>query len=252
MSGHSKWSQIKHKKGAADQKKGQLFSKLSKKISIAAKSGADPSLNYHLQSAIDAAHSANMPKDNIERAIKRGSDKNLAELKEITVQALLGSVAIIIVAITDNSNRTIGDIKNILTKHSAKMAEAGSLDWLFEKKSIIEAVPNSKPDGSPGRQLLDEASELALIDSGADDIQLQKDRITVLAAPEHLHQIKEALGQLGFSTEYAQIDFVPKNTVTVADADTRHILDTLFEDLDNQDDVESLYSNLRAQVSNSH
>ncbi len=132
MSGHSKWSQIKHRKGISDQKKGRVFSKLANKITIAARSGTDPSANYKLQSAIDEARVANMPKENIERAIKRAAEKEAAFLNEITVQAMgLGSVAVVIEAITDNKNRTISEIKNILAKNGFKMVPEGSLNWMF-------------------------------------------------------------------------------------------------------------------------
>ena len=140
MSGHSKWSQIKNKKGLSDQKRGQLFSKLSKKLSLAVKDGADPSTNYRLQAVIDEAKSVNMPKDNIERAIKKAGDKGTASLKELTIQVMgPGSVAIVIEAITDNANRTLGEIKTILNKNEVKMAEEGSLDWMFSKKGVIKA-----------------------------------------------------------------------------------------------------------------
>lgn len=135
MSGHSKWSQIKRQKGAADQKKGQLFGKISKLISMAAKSDPNPSTNLRLATVIEQARAVNMPKDNIDRAIKRSADKDASILTEITVQALApGGVGLIITAVTDNKNRTISEIKNILAKHESKMADEGSLSWQFEKK----------------------------------------------------------------------------------------------------------------------
>src|SRR3989338_4292512 len=146
MSGHSKWSQIKHKKGASDQKKGQIFSKLAKKISIVASEGADPSSNYKLQSVIDEARSFNMPKENVERAIKRASDKSAVALDTLIIQAMGPSgIAIIIEAITDNSNRTINEIKHMLTDHEAKMVPENSLNWMFDKNwlaiSPVEVPP---------------------------------------------------------------------------------------------------------------
>jgi YebC/PmpR family DNA-binding regulatory protein len=134
MSGHSKWSQIKHKKGIADQKRGQLFSKLSKLISVAARSNPDPATNPRLQNAIEHARTFNVPKDNIERAIKRAQDKDAAALDEISIQAIgPSSVALIIQAITDNRNRTINEVKKILSDHDSKMAGEGSLNWMFDK-----------------------------------------------------------------------------------------------------------------------
>lgn len=150
MSGHSKWSQIKHKKGISDQKKGQLFSKLAKKISIAAKDGTDPSSNYKLQSAIEEARSFNMPKDNIDRAIKRANEKDISSLEKVVVQAIgPESTAFIIEAITDNKNRTIGELKNIFFKNDAKMVSENSLNWMFDKNlnpytPIIVNNPNFK------------------------------------------------------------------------------------------------------------
>lgn len=133
MSGHSKWSQIKHQKGLADAKKGQLFSKLSKLISIAAKKGADPSANTGLANAIAQARAANMPKENIERAIKRAGEKDSQNLQEMTIQALAaGNVGLVIEAITENRNRTLGEVKNILAKHNAKMIGEGALNYLFD------------------------------------------------------------------------------------------------------------------------
>ena len=133
MSGHSRWSQIKHLKGISDQKKGQIFSKLANKITIAARNGIDPSANYKLQSSIDEARAANMPKGNIERAVKRATEKDAASLNEVTVQAMgPGSVAVAVEAITDNKNRTIADIKNILAKNGFKMVPESSLNWMFD------------------------------------------------------------------------------------------------------------------------
>ncbi len=135
MSGHSKWSQIKHKKGISDQKKGQVFSKLSKKISIAAKDGADPSTNFKLQAVINEARVENMPKENIERAIKRASDKDTASLKEVIIQAMgPAGIALVIEGITDNSNRTVGDVRTILNRNDFKIVHEGSLNWMFDKE----------------------------------------------------------------------------------------------------------------------
>jgi YebC/PmpR family DNA-binding regulatory protein len=134
MSGHSRWSQIKHRKEVSDQKKGQVFSKLANKITIAARGGADPSTNYKLQSAIDEARAVNMPKENIERAIKRVGEKEAASLNEIIIQAIgPGSAAVVIEAVTNNKNRTIAEIKNVLTKNDFRMVPEGSLNWMFGK-----------------------------------------------------------------------------------------------------------------------
>jgi YebC/PmpR family DNA-binding regulatory protein len=134
MSGHSKWAQIRRQKGINDQKKGQIFSKLAKKISIAARQGTDPSANYKLQSIIEEARSMNMPKENIERAIKKTGEKETATLNELVIQAMgPGGVAIVVEAITDNKNRTINELKHLLSEYGAKMVTEGSLNWVFDK-----------------------------------------------------------------------------------------------------------------------
>ncbi len=146
MSGHSRWSQIKHKKGASDQKKGQLFSKLAKKISIAAREGTDSSANHKLQSVIEEARAFNMPKENIERAIKKASEKDAAVLNEVIIQAMgPDGIAIIIEGVTDNKNRTINEIRHILTENDFKMVPGNSLNWMFNKNwessAPIEVAP---------------------------------------------------------------------------------------------------------------
>ena len=146
MSGHSKWSTIKHKKGATDAKRGQLFSKLSKNITLAARHGADPKSNATLASAIEQARAANMPKDNIDRAIKRVSDKSVVELQEVVIEALFDGVALRIKAVTDNSNRTITEIRKILTDHHAKMVQPRSIDWMFHTPVEISPEEHAKLD----------------------------------------------------------------------------------------------------------
>lgn len=141
MSGHNKWQQIRHKKGIADQKKGQLFSKLSKVISIAARHGTDPAMNVELKNAIEKAKEASMPKENIERAIKRVADKNAAQLEELVIEVIgPESLALIITAITDNKNRTMGKVRNILSEFGWKVAQQGAMMWMFDKKDQ-EFVP---------------------------------------------------------------------------------------------------------------
>ena len=147
MSGHSKWSSIKHKKGITDQKRGQLFSKLSKNITLAARNGSDPTMNTTLSNAIEQARNANMPKDNIERAIKKISDKSAVQLQEVVVEAIgPGGVALRIKAITDNSNRTISEIRKILTNHHVKMVNPRSIDWMFNTPATISSEEHAQLD----------------------------------------------------------------------------------------------------------
>ncbi len=145
MSGHSKWSSIKHKKGVTDQKRGQLFSKLSKNITLAARNGSDPKSNIALANAIEQARTMNMPKDNIDRAIKKVSDKSAAQLQEIVVEAIgPGGVALRIKGVTDNSNRTISEVKRILADHNSKMVQPGSISWMFNAPVTLEPSDQEK------------------------------------------------------------------------------------------------------------
>lgn len=170
MSGHSKWSQIRHKKGIADQKKGLVFSKFSKLISIAARKGADPEKNFELKNIIERAHAVNMPKDSIERAIKRVSDKSRAQLEELTIEAMgPESIALIITAITDNKNRTITEIKNVLNEHQYKMATPGSTMWMFDRKSQ-DFVPKYPLEGLNENTKINLEKILEKLDEN-DDIQ---------------------------------------------------------------------------------
>ncbi len=168
MSGHNKWQQIRHKKGVSDQHKGQIFSKLSKKIAILAREGTDPATNYRLYSAIEEARAFNMPKENIERAIKRAGEKEMAALNEVIIQAMgPGSIAIVIEAVTDNKNRTIGEIKNVLMKNEAKMVLEGSLNWMFDENWSAQ---NPSEINDPTvikklRKLLDELADHADVES---------------------------------------------------------------------------------------
>jgi len=147
MSGHSKWSSIKHKKGITDQKRGQLFSKLSKNITLAARNGSDPKTNNTLANAIEQARAMNMPKDNIDRAIKKFSDKSSAQLQEVVVEAIgPGGVALRIKGVTDNSNRTITELRKILTDHHAKMVQPRSIDWMFHTPAVISPEDHAKLD----------------------------------------------------------------------------------------------------------
>lgn len=166
MSGHSKWSQIKHQKGIADQKKGQVFSRLSKIISLAARKGTDPEKNFELKNAIEKARAANMPKETIERAVKRVGDKEALPLEELAIEAVgLEAVNIIITAITDNRNRTIAEIKKVLSHHGAKMAQPGAVRWAFEKKNgdFVPKYPQeiaNKENRSKLEKLLKELDDL--------------------------------------------------------------------------------------------
>ena len=164
MAGHSKWAQIRHKKGANDQKRGQLFSKLSKAITLAARNGSDPKANSALNNAIEQARAMNMPKDNIERAIKKVSDKSAAQLQEIMVEAIgPGGVALRIKGVTDNSNRTIAEVKKILGEHNAKMVQPGSISWMFSSPTSVDEATQHQLDTL--FEALDDQDDVDNIDS---------------------------------------------------------------------------------------
>ncbi|TSC91357.1 MAG: hypothetical protein CEN90_486 [Parcubacteria group bacterium Licking1014_17] len=233
MSGHSKWSQIKHKKGVSDQKRGQLFSKISRLITVAAKDGDDPSANARLQDAIEQARVANVPKENIERAIKRAREKESAALNEMIIQATgPQSIALIIKAITDNKNRTINEIKGTLSENGFKVANEGSLDWLFEKKAVIAVSGQFNED-----------LELGAIENGADDIKKEDELIIITGKSGLLHQLQNFLKSKGVHIESAEIGYVPKDKITVSDDKVAAALDKVYESLDNHNDVDSVYTN---------
>ena len=243
MSGHSKWSQIKHKKAITDAKKGKLFSKLSNQISVAARQkGRDSETNPQLKMLVEKARSFNMPSENIERAIKKGTGElEGVKMEEMTIEAYgPGGVALIIEAITDNKNRTISEIKYLLSQHSGKLAEAGSVNWLFERKGTL--IINSKVSG-----LNQEELELLVIDCGAEDVKWQTpELLEIFTKVEDLGKIKKALEGKKVGIESSSLDWVPKNEVQIQDEKTKNALDKLFEALDENDDVSEIYSNIKS------
>src|SRR5881227_3679704 len=208
MSGHSKWSSIKHKKGAADKKRGVLFSKLSRALIVAArKGGGDPSANLALQNAVEKAKSYSMPKDNIERAIARGSGADAdANAYETVVYEGYGSggVAILVEALTDNRNRTASDVRSAFSKHDGNLGATGAVAWQFERRGIVLV----DADG------VDEA-ELVLVsaDAGADDVERDGSTYQVSSTPDSLTAVRQAIESAGFAVESAGLSMVPKTTV---------------------------------------
>jgi YebC/PmpR family DNA-binding regulatory protein len=239
MSGHSKWTQIKRQKGVADQKRGNLFTKLAKNITIAAKSGGgDPAMNFKLRLAIDQARSANMPKDNIERAIKRGTGELGGEqIEEIIYEGFgPGGTVIIIATLSDNKNRTVANIKHILAKHGGRLGSANSVLWQFEKKGVIRI--------SNYQSLISNFDDwqLQMIDAGVDDIQQQNEELIIYTKPDLLQKIKEELDKLKIQPESADLEFVPKEKIKI-DNDTKEKLENCFAELDNDDDINNYYTN---------
>ncbi len=242
MSGHSKWSQIKHKKAITDAKKGKVFSKIARMISVAAREGGgDPSANYKLRMIIDKAKTVNMPGDNVDRAIKKGTGGlEGVKMEEFTYEAYgPGGIALIIEGITDNKNRTLSEIKHLLSSQSGKFAETGSVSFLFQKKGIV--IVNKEES-----EFNKESLELTAIDAGAEDLKWQDENILeITTKPEDLEKIKTALKQTDIVIESSSLDWVPMTAISVEDEKTKGQVERLMEVLDERDDVNELYSNYR-------
>ena len=238
MSGHSKWSTIKHKKGAADAKRGKLFSKLSRSIMVAAKEGgADTATNIALANAIEKARSYSMPKDNIDRAIAKGSGADAdADAFETIVYEGYGpeGVAVIVEALTDNRNRTAADVRHMFAKHGGNLGATGAVAWQFDRRGVV-VVP---ADGVDEEELL-----LVAADGGADDIEQDGDVFQVTSAPESLSAVRAAIEGAGFTVDSAELMLVPKTTVAVEDeAKARQVM-RLIDGLEDNDDVQDVYAN---------
>jgi YebC/PmpR family DNA-binding regulatory protein len=238
LSGHSKWSSIKHKKGAADAKRGKLFSKLSRAIIVAAKEGGgDPSGNLALQNAIEKAKSYSMPKDNIDRAIAKGSgaDADASAFETVVYEGYGPSgVAVIVEALTDNRNRTASDVRHTFAKNDGNLGGSGAVSWLFERRGVV-LVP---ADGTDEDELM-----LAAAEGGAEDVALDGSSYQVLTEPENLAAVREAIEQAGFTVDSAELTMLPKTTVEVADeGDAKKVL-RLMDQLEDNDDVQDVYAN---------
>ena len=237
MSGHSKWSSIKHKKGAADAKRGKLFSKLSRAIIVAAREGGpDPAANLALQNAVEKARSYSMPKDNIERAIAKGAGTgdDASAYETIVYEGYAaGGVAVLVEALTDNRNRTASEVRHIFAKNDGNLGTSGAVAWLFERRGVA-LVPG---------ELDEDDVLLAAADGGADDIGRDGSSWQVLSTAEDLHRVREALEEAGISVESAEITMVPKTTVEVGDESTAKKIVRLMDALEDNDDVQDVYAN---------
>jgi YebC/PmpR family DNA-binding regulatory protein len=238
VSGHSKWSSIKHKKGAADAKRGQLFSKLSRAIIVAAKEGGgDPAGNLALQNAIEKARSYSMPKDNIERAIARGAGADAeASSFETVVYEGYGpeGVAVLVEALTDNRNRTASEVRHAFTKHGGNLGTTGAVAWQFERRGVVLV----SADGADEDGVLLTAAE-----AGADDVELDGSSFVVTSAPESLSSVRQALEADGFTVESVELAMVPKTTVAVSDESVARRIVKLVEGLEETEDVQDVYAN---------
>jgi YebC/PmpR family DNA-binding regulatory protein len=236
MSGHSKWSSIKHKKGAADAKRGKLFSKLARAIIVAARDGGgDPEHNPTLATAIQKARDASMPKENIKRAIDRGTgaDADGAAIESILYEGYgPGGVAILVEALTDNRNRASAEIRFAFSSHNGSLGEPGSVAWIFEKKGAIVV------DGSR----YGEDDVIVAIDAGAEDVREDGDQLRIICEPSDLTAVKEALESAGVEVESAGQATEPKSTVEVKGQEAEQLL-KLLDALDDQDDVDEVFAN---------
>jgi YebC/PmpR family DNA-binding regulatory protein len=237
MSGHSKWSTIKRKKGKADQERGKIFSRLIKEITIAARQGGgSPDANARLRTAIDTAKAANMPAANIERAVQRGTgEAEGVHYEEITYEGYgPGGVALLIDVATDNRNRTAGEIRNLFTKNGGNMAEAGAVGWMFEPKGVITMDRGTRSD--------DEILEVAL-DAGAEDVDFSIDDLAVITTSVHAFEgVRKALVAAGYAPASAELSKIPTNTIALDEKTAASVL-RLYELLENHDDAQKVYAN---------
>ena len=238
MSGHSKWSSIKHKKGAADAKRGKLFSKLSRAIIVAAKEGGgDPAGNLALQNAIEKARSYSMPKDNIERAIARGSGaESDAQAFETVVYEGYGpnGVAVIVEALTDNRNRTASEVRHAFDKNDGNLGTSGAVAWLFERRGVV-LVDADRFD--------EDEVMLAAAEGGADDVERDGSSFRVTSAPESLTAVREAIEAAGIEVDSSELTMVPKTTVNLDDEGAAKKTLRLIDALEENDDVQEVYAN---------
>lgn len=236
MSGHSKWHSIKHKKGALDAKRGKLFTKFIKEITVAARSGGgDPDGNARLRKAILDAKAGNMPNETIDRAVRRGTgEEEGVNYEEITYEGYgPGGVALLIESVTDNRNRTVAEIRHIFSKNGGNLAAAGAVNWLFEKKGYIVVDKQAKPE--------DELFELA-IDAGADDLRSDEENFEIITVPENFDVVAAAIKNAGIEAQVAEVSMVPQNYVKLEGAEARQML-KLMESLEDHDDVQKVSAN---------
>jgi YebC/PmpR family DNA-binding regulatory protein len=236
MSGHSKWHTIKHKKGAADAKRGKLFTRLIKELSVAARNGGgDPGMNPRLRTIIADAKAANMPRENIERAIRRGTGEEPGvSYEEITYEGYgPGGVALMIESVTDNKNRTVGEIRHMLGKYNGNLAAENSVAWMFTRKGQV-FVEKDKADEE---KLLN-----VVLEAGGDDMNDDGDTWEIMCAPEAFEAVRDAVKALGVEPASAQVAMVPQNYIKLEGTDARTML-KLMEMLDDHDDVQRVWAN---------
>ncbi len=237
MSGHSKWHTIKHKKGALDAKRGKIFTKLIKEITVAARTGGsgDVEANARLRKAVTDAKAQNMPNDTIDRAIKRGTGElEGVNYEEITYEGYgIGGVAVLVETMTDNRNRTVAEIRHLFSKNGGNLGEAGSVAWMFDKKGLIIVDKAAKSE--------DELFEIA-IEAGADDVKDEGDVFEIYTAPENFDAVDAAIKAAGIEPQASEIAQVPQNYIKLEGADAKQML-KLYEAIDDNEDVQKVHAN---------
>ena len=236
MSGHSKWHSIKHKKGALDAKRGKLFTKFIKELTVAARTGGgDPEGNARLRKAIADAKAGNMPNDTIDRAIRRGTgEEEGVNYEEITYEGYgPGGVALMIESMTDNRNRTVAEIRHIFSKNGGNLGETGSVGWMFERKGYIVVDKSARSE--------EELFELA-IEAGADDLRDDEDNFEIITSPDVFEGVLTAIKGAGIEPQVAEVEMVPQNYVRLEGGDARQML-KLMEALEDHDDVQKVSAN---------
>jgi YebC/PmpR family DNA-binding regulatory protein len=232
MSGHSKWETIRRQKGANDAKRGVLFTKLGNAVALAARGGTDPDTNFALRLAIDKAKAANMPSSNIDRAIQRVADKSAAQLQELVYEGYgPGGVAVLVEVATDNTNRTLPEVRLAFTKHGGSMAEKGSVAFQFERKGLVRVK-------GTGDDLM-----LQVLDAGAEDMQEEGAESIVYTDPKELAKVRDVLNAGGVEVLEASLTYVPNNTVVIDDAVTAGKIMRMMDALEDQDDVTATHVN---------
>lgn len=241
MSGHSKWSTIKRKKGATDAKRGQVFTRLSKEISVAARAGGDAETNFRLRLAVEKASAANMPKDNIQRAIKRGTgeDKDGTILEQVTYEGYAQhGVALMIETVTDNRNRAVAELRHILTRSGGNLGESGSVAWQFENVAYFAFPVSNRSE----EELFD-----IVVDAGAEDLTYSDEIVEVFASVESFKSVSDALELNDIAPDEAMLRMEPKNMVELSPSETAQVM-KIIESVEELDDVQNVYTNLEVTV----
>lgn len=235
MSGHNKWSTIKHKKAAADAKRGKIFTRLIKEIMIAARSGGDPDMNPRLRTAVAAAKAVSMPADNIKRAIMRGTGElEGGQIDEITFEGYTpGGAAVMIEVATDNRNRSVSEIRHLFSKNGGNLGEVGSVAWMFDRRSQIYVS---------GANITEDRLMEIVLEAGAEDLQQDDERFEILSPPESHNAVLEVLEKAGIAVEESSIAMIPKNTIALEGKNASAAM-KLMDLLDDHDDVQNVYSN---------